>query len=626
MLLGIGEKVEYSKSQLKAVSHVNGPMMVLAGPGSGKTAVITGRVKYLIEEAKIAPDSILVITFTKAAANEMKERFIRLAGSSKGVRFSTFHSVFFTILRLSYGYGADKIISEELSKSFIREKLKDVNLENGDEKDFIKNILGEISKVKSENIAIENYYSINCPENAFRDIYVSYGNFMKSRGLIDFDDMMLLCDKLFNERKDVLEAWRNKYKYFMIDEFQDASRLQFELIRKMAEPDNNIFVVGDDDQSIYRFRGAKPEIMLNFPKLYKKCEKVVLDENYRSTEAILEFAGKVITENKSRYSKNIVAANREKGSLPVIRFFEDRKSEDTEIVRDIIKTHEKGIPFSEIAVVYRTNLLSRPIISRFMEYNVPFIMKEAVPDIYDHWIAGNIMDYLELAGGSRQRGRFLRIMNRPNRFLSRESVGESVVNLPDKPDSVSFVKWRDFYKGKNWMIERLSNLQFDLTKMGTLPPFASIHYLRNVVGYDAFLSEYAKERKIDEDELLEVIEELHENSKPFRELESWKRSIEEADKKKKEIKRDKTEMKDAVVISTMHGCKGLEFHKVYVPDVVEGVLPYKKAIRTADIEEERRLFYVALTRAKRELVITAPKTLYGKKRDISPFIGKLVEK
>ncbi len=404
------------------------------------------------------------------------------------------------------------------------------------------------------------------------------------------------------------------------------SKLQFDLIRDMAKPLNNIFIVGDDDQSIYRFRGAKPEIMLGFERLYPNCKKAVLNENYRSTESILNFAGKIIERNKQRFNKNIIAAKKETGELPVIKAFDDRKSEDVEIVKDIIKSHENGLPFSEMAVVYRTNIVSRPIISRLIEYNIPFVVKEAVPNIYDHFIAKNIMDYLEISAGDRSRARFLCIMNRPNRFLARESLSNATVTTKERGEQVSFIKWKDAYKGKNWMADRINMLQFHLAKMAELPPFGAICYLRNAVGYDAFLSEYAKERAIDEDELFEVLEEISENAKPFKSLDEWKRSIEEFRRKQKEQLQaeNQREEKDAVIISTMHGCKGLEFEKVYIPEAVEGIIPYKKAIRQSDIEEERRLFYVAVTRAKKELMITYPKKLYGKDKEVSPFLREFL--
>lgn len=617
--------MKYSKNQLKAIKHVDGPMIVLAGPGSGKTALITGRVRYLLEEVKINPENILVITFTKAAAMEMRDRFIKLMGESRGVRFATFHSVFFMIIRLSYGYGVEQIITEDLARGFIREKIREIGLEESDEKDFIKNIIAEISRVKSERVDINRYYSLNCPEKAFRDIFKSYINFMKKKGLIDFDDMMLICEKLFNEHPKVLKAWQNKYKYILIDEFQDVSKLQFNLVRKMAEPLNNIFIVGDDDQSIYKFRGASPEIMLGFEKIYPNCKKVVLDENYRSTEEILKFADRIIKKNKKRFEKNIKAKKGEGGKTPVIREFSDRKEEDIAIVQDILKSHKNGLPLSEIAVLYRTNISGRPLISKLIEYNVPFVMKEMLPNIYDHFISKNILDYLEIASGNRNIDSFLHIMNRPNRFISRDSLKSATILDKNKKERVSFIRWRDFYKGKTWMIERLNILRMHLDKMSELAPFGAIHYLRNVVGYDGYLQEYAKERGIDEEELFDILEEVTENSKPFHTLEEFKKNIKEVTEKQREqIEKNKSKTEDAVNISTMHGAKGLEFEKVYIPEVIEGMLPYKKAIRQSDIEEERRLFYVALTRAKKELVLTFPRVLYGKDKAVSPFIREFL--
>lgn len=617
--------MNYSKSQLQAVSHVNGPMLVLAGPGSGKTAVITGRVNYLIESAGVKGENILVITFTKAAALEMKERAKKRMGSERGVRFSTFHSVFFLILKSSYGYEVKDIINEEVSRKFFREKMKEYHLEDIDEKEFLKNILSEISIVKSESLSLSDYYSSNFPVEVFRELFMDYSDFMKKRGLIDFDDMMLLCDKLFKEKPDVLRIWQEKYQYILIDEFQDSSRLQFELVKKMAEPENNLFVVGDDDQSIYRFRGAKPEIMLGFEKLYKECKKVILSDNYRSTKAIVDFAEKIIAENKYRFSKKIEAINQEGASPPVIRVFTEKREEDDFIVKEILKSREEGLAFADIAVVYRTNLLARPIVSKLMEYNIPFTMKEAFPDIYDHFIARNIFDYLNLASGVRDFSSMLRIMNRPNRFLSRDSLDAAVVSPKGQKETVSFMRWRDFYKGKQWMVERLLNFQHDLTVMQTLSPFAALHYLRKMVGYDEFLSDYAKERGIDSEELFDILLELSEDAKPFQTFSDWKNHIKEKREKKKELeKKSREEKRDAVVISTMHSCKGLEFHKVFVPDVVEGVLPYKKALKQSDIEEERRLFYVAVTRAKKELFISFPKKIYGKEKEASPFIKRFL--
>lgn len=616
--------MKYSKSQLEAVSHVDGPMLVLAGPGSGKTAVITGRVKYLIEEAGVKGENILVITFTKAAALEMMERAKKLMGDERGVRFSTFHSVFFFIIRAAYGYQVNHIISEEASQKFFREKLRELRLQDVDEKEFLKTVLGEISQVKIGRLDLDHYYSANFPAEVFKELYLSYTAFMKERGLIDFDDMMLLCEEVFEKRPAVLKAWQEKYQYILIDEFQDSSRLQFDLARKLALPENNFFAVGDDDQSIYRFRGAKPELMLGFEEFFPGAKKVVLEENYRSCKEIVSFAGAVIGENRARFLKDIKAV-KEEGRHPFIKAFPERREEDEFIVKDILKSHEEGLAFSDMAVVFRTHLLARPLVSKLMEYNLPFVMKESLPDIYDHFIAKNILDYLSLASESRDSVRMLRIMNRPNRFLSRDSLDEATTTVNGLAEQVSFLRWKEYYRDKAWMVERLFHFQHDLSIMKDLSPFGAISYLRKLVGYEGFLEDYAKERGIDVDELTDVLSELSEDAKPFRTLSEWKEHIHKTREKKKELQgRRNEEKKEAISIMTMHSCKGLEFQKVYVPEAAEGIIPYKKAIKLADIEEERRLFYVAITRAKQDLVITWPKKLYGKEKEASPFIKRFL--
>lgn len=616
-------QIKFSPSQEKAVTHVDGPMMVLAGPGSGKTAVITGRTRYLIEEAKVDPDSILVITFTKAAALEMRDRFVKMMGSAMGVRFSTFHSVFFTIIRLSYNIDPSQIITENVAGNFIRDKARAMQMEEASDKDFVKNILGEISLVKSEDININNYYSLHCPTNSFREIYNSYNEFMKKSRLIDFDDMMLVTKRLFTERKDVLEAWQNKYKYILIDEFQDVSKLQYDLVRMMAEPNNNIFVVGDDDQSIYRFRGARPEIMLGFPKDYKNAKQVVLSENYRSTKKIVKFCGKIITKNKKRFKKDITAVS-EEGKEPEVKKFPDRNKEDNYIIANIMDAHKRGLPYSEIAVIYRTNLAARPFAERLMEYDIPYVMKESAPNIYDHFIAKDFLAYLEIAEGNRSQENLLRIMNKPVRYLSRESLVSATVDLPDKPRFVSFLRWKDFYKGRSWMAIRIDDLAGDIRQLSKMSPYPAIHYLRNIIGYDNYLKDYAKERGIEYEELRDVEEELAESAKPFNNLAEWKAHIEEVTEKLREKYKMDKNSGDAVAVLTMHGSKGLEYKTVFVPECVDGMIPYKKAIKDSDIEEERRLFYVAATRAKKELYITYPEKLFGREKDPSPFLRGLL--
>lgn len=278
-------------------------MLVLAGPGSGKTLVITERTKYLIEECGIDPAQILVITFTKAAATEMKRRFQRKMNRLCPVTFGTFHAVYFAILKHAYNYSADNIAREEQRYQCMREIIAKEHLTYEDETEFITSLLGEISLVKNSGIEIANYYSKNCAETVFRKIYRQYHEFLYKNRLIDFDDMLVYTKELFEQRADILAAWQNKYRYILIDEFQDINRIQYDIIKMLAGKRKNLFIVGDDDQSIYRFRGAKPEIMLHFKDDYPEAETVLLDVNYRSVKNIVTSAGYLIGHNKERFQK-----------------------------------------------------------------------------------------------------------------------------------------------------------------------------------------------------------------------------------------------------------------------------------------------------------------------------------
>ena len=270
--------------------------------GSGKTTVITNRIRYLTEKVGVEPGNILVITFTRAAAREMKERYERITGTGcSRVSFGTFHSVFFMILKLAYRYQASNIVKEEQRIQFIREQLDQTDLEIEDEGEFISSVLSEISLIKGELMSLDNYYAKSCSQTVFKELYDGYEHRLRKRGLLDFDDMLAMCYELFKERKDILQAWQRKYKYILIDEFQDINQIQYEIVKMLALPENNLFIVGDDDQSIYRFRGARPELMLGFEKDYPDAERILLDVNYRCVDPVIESAGKLIANNKNTF-------------------------------------------------------------------------------------------------------------------------------------------------------------------------------------------------------------------------------------------------------------------------------------------------------------------------------------
>ncbi|MDO4266867.1 MAG: ATP-dependent helicase [Eubacteriales bacterium] len=610
----------FHETQLQAIRHFKGPMMVLAGPGSGKTTVITHRVKCLVEEYGVEPGSILVITFTKAAAMEMKQRFQKLMeGRTLPVSFGTFHAVFFSILKHAYRYDASNIVREEQRVRVIRELVDRYHMDVEDENEFISSILSEISMVKGEMMSLEHYYSKNCSEEMFKKLYQGYDRALSQKGLLDFDDMLVMCYELFTQRKDILAAWQQKYRYILIDEFQDINRVQYEIVKMLAAPDNNLFIVGDDDQSIYRFRGAKPEIMLGFEKDYPAAKRTLLGINYRSASTIVEAAGRLIRKNKMRFDKEI-SAFRGPGRPVATAAWADGMAETKGIVEEIQDYVRMGYHLSDIAVLYRTSMEPRLLTERLMEYNIPFRMRDALPNIYEHWIAQDLLAYIRVAqdelASRRQAKRedALRIINRPKRFVSRDALEGQIISW----DGV-----KSWYQDKGWMVERIEQLEYDLKMIRKMAPVAAVNYIRKAVGYDDYLKEYAQYRRMKPEELLQVADQLQESAAGFRDMAQWTEHMQEYKEQlsRQTMEREKGDL-DCVSLMTMHSAKGLEFPIVYILDANERVTPHHKAVLDADLEEERRMFYVAMTRAKDRLHVCYTKERYGKQQERSRFIDE----
>ena len=608
--------MSFNISQREAILHKDGPMLVLAGPGSGKTLVITERTKHLIKEYGINPSNILVITFTKAAATEMKERFFRLMdGKTYPVTFGTFHAVFFAILKHAYHYSAENIIREEQRIQCIREIVAKHRLEYEDEMEFVTSILGEIGLVKNTGISIDHYYSKNCAEEMFRRIYSEYHEYLYQHRLIDFEDMLVYTWELFRERPDILAAWQRKYQYILIDEFQDINKVQFDIIKMLAKPKDNLFVVGDDDQSIYRFRGAKPELMLGFEKDYPNTKKILLDTNYRSKENIVKPAIRLINHNKERFFKQI-KADREIGEQVSFTLFESQREENKKIIEQILEYVKNGGSYSDIAILFRTNTQPRLLMEQLMDYNIPFSARDKIPNLYEHWLAKDIFTYIRMAMGSRDRRDFLQIMNRPKRYIKRENVDE---------EQIAFDVLYDSYKEQPWIAERIEKLEYDLKVIGRISPYAAINYIRQGIGYDDFCREYADYRRISEEDLFEKLDELQEGARGYKDFDAWFTHIEEYTKELERLSEEQKNRKDGVILATLHSSKGLEFPVVYIIDVNESIIPYKKAVLEADIEEERRMFYVGMTRAKDRLHLSAIKKLNNHEIEISRFIREMNE-
>ena len=612
--------MECNKEQKEAIMHRDGPAMVLAGPGAGKTYVITNRVKALIDEYGVKPEQILVVTFSKAAAVEMKERFEMLTGGRRlPVRFGTFHSVFFQILRLAYHYEVKDIATPALKYRFLEETLNETGYGVDDKKEFLSDIEKEISRVKGEGIEIDCYFSSACSAEIFQKMYRGYQEKLQRHRCLDFDDMVVYTYQLLKEREDIRRRWQAQFRYLLIDEFQDINRLQYETVCMLAEPENNLFIVGDDDQSIYGFRGAKPGIMLSFPKRFPDTKQIVLGVNYRCSDEIMKAAERLIGKNNERYEKHIVA-NKGKEQPVHMKKCENLPDEAEKIVAQIQMYQKEGIAYQEMAVLFRTNMQMRLLAGKLMEHGVPFTMRENLPNLFDSWMAKDIMCYLQLALGNRSREKFLKIANRPVRYLSRTAFTES---------EVSFDKLRAYYAVKNqeWMEERIWNFEYDLKNLASLSPYAAIHFIRKGIGYDEFLKTYADERNVNADDWFDVLDEMQEMARDKKSIPEFLSFVENYGDTLEEIRQEqkKQQVKEepGVSLMTMHASKGLEFPVVFVPTLNEDIVPYRKAVQEGNLEEERRMLYVAMTRAKTYLHLSFVKERFHKEAEPSPFLYEI---
>ena len=598
--------MNFNDSQIMAISHKEGPCLVVAGPGSGKTAVITHRINELINSG-IPGREILVITFTKAAAIEMKERFNRLSGNNQ-VTFGTFHSLFWGILQRELGYKSKDIVMGSARQQILIEAIRMVGLDATD-LSVVNSISNDVTTYRNKG---ENSFSF-IPEAIDReDFFKVYSNFKKLKQkyrVVDFDDMLSIAYELFINRPSVLDKWQNRYSYFLVDEMQDMNNLQFDLIKMLSGKTNNIFCVGDDDQSIYGFRGANPKIMTDFINNYDNCKRIILNYNYRNPSNVVKAALALIDKNSIRFKKDIIPTN--KGGTVNIAETVDEVGEADYIYGMIKSRIAQGIPLDEIAVLYRNHSDAKYLINRLMTEGVPIYLKEATTNFYSHFIIEDIEAYFQIAIGNSTRSRLLRIINRPNRFLHRASV--------EKGSRVEDILY--FYKDNYSAYQRALALNSDILLISRMSPYAAINYIRNVMGYDSFLKEEAIRCGTSFDEYTDVLAFLLEIVKDCKNI---KQAIDKLNvlryKVDYENKNKQVDKSGKVGLYTLHSSKGLEFDTVFILGANEGVIPNNRADTDEAIEGERRLFYVGVTRTKTSLFITYTNK---KNREKSRFLSEM---
>lgn len=612
-----------NEAQQRALCHTRGPAMVLAGPGSGKTTVITGRVKRLIEQEKIPPADILVLTYTKAAAQSMRQRFIReQQGLPQPVSFGTFHAVSYHILREHFRLGSQCLITGQ-------EKIQIINqiwvrqFRTKPETDDMEQLLLCLARYKNGAAMEMLPLPANISHEEFAAFYRAYTGYCTANGRLDFDDMQIRCLDLFRTKPQVLECWQNQFSQILVDEFQDCNKVQYEILKLLAAPQENLFVVGDDDQSIYGFRGASPDIMQQFAKDYIRANRIFLEANYRSREEIIRAAESVIEQNKKRFVKKMYAAGAQQ-KMPLaepvyVRGFADREEQYT-CLTTRLRSFSRVIPYREMCVLFRTNK-EMHLLTPFLEKGgIPYRVKGQTENKYMHFAVKDINAYLKLAAGETGRTLFLQIMNRPYRGIEREMLWEETISL-------STVAQECAANRKTETASALRLLQKQMRTIAAFPPSLAIGYIRKAMGYENWLRGRAEMRADTYKAWKALLDTIQEEAKNFGRIEEWLAFAEQEEGKARPAD------EEGVQLMTMHTAKGLEFTYVCIPDANE-----KKQIKKTgkDIagshwaesmeEEERRLFYVGMTRAKTALDILYLTGTKACPRQPSRFIAPLLKR
>ncbi len=613
-----------NEPQRKAVSHNEGPLLILAGPGSGKTHVITRRIRYLLDVLRVPPEKILVITFTKEAALAMQKRFFEQSGPMIPVNFGTFHSVFYHILRQSQPFKKNELLTESRKKNLLYPIMSKIrNSMTNEERDMLEEELSDdVTRMLS---AFSLYKNSEDLEKAalvagpvwgryFPMLFERYNRICKAEKLLDFDDMVYRCRQLFESDTAVCEAWANRFSHILIDEFQDINPQQYAAVKKLSRPPYNLFVVGDDDQSIYGFRGSGPQCLFHFAE-EMKADQIVLNVNYRSVPQIVDSSLRMIGENQNRFFKDLKAYRcAESGSGIKIQAFPTREEQYCELVEEIRKWMQET-PMSDpgeteapvlrtAAVLFRTNLEIRRVAMLLEKNHIPYRCREKLQNPYDHFAVKDIVSYYRLASGIWERSDFLRVMNRPCRSINREAVGENPIVTPQQ--ILEFYRLYGEPDKRDVVQNQMTRLKRHLAQLSQMSPALGIHFILKVIGYEHYLEENIKSEE-QRKEILRNLEELRLDAKRYGNFEEWYKAMEKMDKdlanqrKMVTIPEECGEKKAVVELMTVHASKGLEFDRVWIPNCNEGVFPYGKMLSEEQIEEERRIFYVAMTRAKGSL-------------------------
>lgn len=604
--------MNFNSSQIKAINHTYGSMLVIAGPGSGKTAVTINRIRHLISIG-IPASNILTVTFTRAAADEMSVRFSEICHGCDQPIFGTFHSVFLMILRHYGTYTHIHIVSEREKRSFFKSEIRRYRLETDDEERVISDIISEISLIKNNMLDISLYTDSCIDDDIFRCVFADYNYMLKNSDWVDYDDILLNTYTLLVNNPDILDYWQHRFQFILVDEFQDVNAIQYNILRLLCFSHNNIFAVGDDDQCIYKFRGSSPAIMRQFMKDFPDCNTVLLGINYRCDKQILQPAINLIKHNDDRLDKDIAAVHNCKSSdVFSITEYSDQAEQYDDISGQILSLHNAGLDFSQMAILIRSSHDFSLISKHLALSDIPFTVFGKKPSKYGHFIYKDICAYLKCALKTAGRTELIRIINRPARYISRLAI-------PDADILTCMKVIKNYYAADPSACKRIDLLCSQLSFMVRLPARAAVEYICKAVGYEGFLSEYAADHNISKSSLMDILNDIKLLSGRCSSAENLLKLINGYNSENSLTDTDT----DAVNIMTMHASKGLEFDTVFLPNINKNIMPVSRCSSHDMLPEERRLMYVAMTRAKCRLHVSFVRSISGKHFHPSIFIGEM---
>lgn len=601
-----GVKAPLTPEQKAAVAHVDGPLLVVAGPGSGKTTVITYRVAYLTRVAGVDPSALLVVTFTKAAADAMKARTAQMAGPAAArATFGTFHALAYRILRQGFPDRKITVVDEDEQFRLIRQLMRTLGLNTDD--DTVQDVLADITRMRASADISAPFQPRSLVKPDFQRLWEGYRQAKEQRGALDFDDMLHEAFAVLKDRSDLLSAYRKRYSHIMVDEFQDTSPVQWELVRLLAEPRRNLCVVGDEDQSIYGWRGASPRFLLDFPSIYPGAVRVTLDINHRCPPPVVAAANRLIGHNRSRFDKMIRPVG--VGGVPVEWLRPADSLQEAETIVQLIRGEQA--PLDDWAVIYRTNQQAHAIAQALDQRSVPYRALGGLPNLYKRWFVQDVLAYLRAACG--ETGAIAQVINRPNRYISRAVLQEAArLAAGRRLDLLTAIGATGLLKF--WQMRPLEELSDHIRRLMRMTAPEAIGYVRRLIGYDDYILEYCAKEGGSADEILALLSEVERNSPPLMLM----AFLAQVDSFSGRAGAQPGES-GAVTLVTCHKAKGLEFRRVVVAGVTDKLLPVRGA---TDLEEERRLFYVAMTRTLERLWVSTPQAYGGREAAPSPFVGE----